>query len=245
MSLIVNQQIPFYNLLIGIGIIAGFKCFEKNEKLFNSNDQFIKKYKEWIIITLLICSFIGAAIFENIYHNDFSSIGKYGITFYGGLITASVLSIFLLKFSINRFELMFNLLAPSVLIAHAFGRLCCFLAGCCYGKYFYELNFMANCLHEIRFPIQLAEAIILFIGFLIINKYITFEKRYLTYLLFYGISRFFLEFLRADDRGFFLFNFLAPSQVISLLIITIILFRFYFIRKKRLSINFINSLINS
>ena len=104
---------------------------------------------------------------------------------------------------------------------------------------------MANCLHEIRFPIQLAEAIILFIGFLIINKYITFEKRYLTYLLFYGISRFFLEFLRADDRGFFLFNFLAPSQVISLLIITIILFRFYFIRKKRLSINFINSLINS
>lgn len=245
MSLIVNQQIPFYNLLIGIGIIAGFKCFEKNEKLFNSNDQFIKKYKEWIIIALLICSFVGAAIFENAYHNDFSSIGKYGITFYGGLITASFLSIFLLKFSISRFELMFNLLTPSVLIAHAFGRLGCALGGCCYGKYFNELNCTASYLHEIRFPVQLVEVIILFGGFIIINKYTTFEKRYLTYLMFYGISRFFLEFLRADDRGFFMFHFLSPSQVISFLVITIILFRFYVIRKKKTSIIFINSLINS
>jgi phosphatidylglycerol:prolipoprotein diacylglycerol transferase len=245
MSLSFNQQIPFYNLLIGIGIIAGFKCFEKNEKLFNTNDQFIKKYKEWIIVALLVSSFIGAAIFENAYHSDFSSIGKYGITFYGGLITASFLSIFLLKFSISRFELMFNLLTPSVLIAHAFGRLGCALAGCCYGKYFNELNFTASYLHEIRFPVQLAEAIILFSGFIVINKFTTFEKRYLTYLLYYGISRFFLEFLRADDRGFSAFHFLSPSQVISLLVITIILFRFYVIRKKKTSIIFINSLINS
>ena len=39
------------------------------------------------------------------------------------------------------------------------------------------------------------------------------------YFLSYGIWRFFIEFLRADDRGSTVVPFLTPSQLVSLLLI--------------------------
>ena len=218
-----NQLIPFYNLFIGIGIIAGYKCFEKNELLHNINEEYLRRNQEWIIIGLLISSFLGAAIFENLYHKDFSRIGKYGITFYGGLITGIVLAFGLLKFNRVRFKLMLNLAVPSILLAHAFGRIGCFCAGCCYGKYFNEVGIETSILKNIRIPTQLIESSVLFGGFVIVNKWITFEQRYLFYLTYYPLCRFSIECYRADERGGLLLNKISPSQVISFSLICIML----------------------
>ena len=220
-------KVPFYNIFIGVGFITGYKFFEKDEQKYNISDVYIKKNMEWIVICLTIISFLGAALFENFYHEDFSRIGKYGITFYGGLLTAIFLSPFLLKLSFGRVMLMINLSVPGILLAHTFGRIGCFLTGCCYGKPFTELGVSWSYLHNNRIPIQLIESFFLLCGFFISHKRVKFSYRYFFYFFYYCSGRFILEFLRADDRGKFPSIDISPSQVISILLFSISLILFF------------------
>ena len=61
-----------------------------------------------------------------------------GLTFIGGLIggTLCFLTIYLFfrKKYTTRLYRMTSILPCCILIAHAFGRIGCFFAGCCYGK---------------------------------------------------------------------------------------------------------------
>jgi phosphatidylglycerol:prolipoprotein diacylglycerol transferase len=57
-----------------------------------------------------------------------------GIVFYGGVIGGIIgVTIFCLRRKIRPLA-MFDVLAPSLLIGEGFGRIGCFLYGCCYGK---------------------------------------------------------------------------------------------------------------
>lgn len=94
-------------------------------------------------------------------------------------------------------------------IGHAFGRIGCFLVGCCYGcpyaglfsvtytKSLYAPNGIS------LFPVQLAEALIeFFIGFCLMAfspKLKGFSAAFL-YLSAYSLFRFFLEFARYDEN---------------------------------------------
>ena len=111
-----------------------------------------------------------------------------------------------------------------ILIAHAFGRVGCFFAGCCYGKEtdsFLGVKFpnLPNPVH----PTQLYEAAFLFLLFaicfiLLMKK--DFKHNLTVYLIAYGIFRFFIEYLRADDRGEFIPG-ISPSQFWSILMVVI------------------------
>lgn len=57
-----------------------------------------------------------------------------GIVFYGGVIGGIIgVTIFCLRRKISPLA-MFDVLAPSLLVGEGFGRIGCFLYGCCYGK---------------------------------------------------------------------------------------------------------------
>ncbi len=214
---------PAYNLLVGLSLIIGFKTFEKQEHTYNKNDFFIKKYKEVIFCINIIIGFAFAAIFENFFHRDFSRVGQYGITFYGGLVVAIPLNLLLLNFSLNRFVLLLNLATPALLLSHAIGRVGCYMAGCCYGRLISDFSVFST-LGNNRIPTQLVEAIMLIIIYFIVTKWVRFESRYLYYFILYGVIRFLLEFFRDDDRGN-LFNIsLSPAQVISVILILLALF---------------------
>ena len=67
-------------------------------------------------------------------------------------------------------------------------------------------------------PIQLFEAIFLFLlcALLII---MTLERKkhvFSTYIVVYGVWRFFIEYVRADYRGSSFISFLTPSQVAAI-----------------------------
>ena len=69
------------------------------------------------------------------------------------------------------------------------------------------------------YPTQLYEAaflILLSVILLLLAYKKDFKYNICIYLSSYGIFRFFLEFLRGDDRGFTLLS-LSPSQLISIL----------------------------
>ena len=175
--------------------------------------------------------------------NYFNAVMMGGFVFYGGLIGA-ILFLFLarklLKISVIRY---LNVMAFAIPFAHGFGRIGCFLAGCCYGipydgpcaVVFPEGSFALSGVP--LFPVQLLEAACLFALSLVLFLY---GKRkdahpFVMYLFLYAVIRFFMEMLRYDtaERGGFLF--FSTSQWISLLMIAVIIV-WYLYRRKRPSL---------
>ena len=174
-----------------------------------------------------------------------------GMVFYGGLIgfCLGVLR-YCRHFKVPIFD-MADLYAPLLPFAHAFGRLGCFCAGCCYGIEYhgplavqFPYNELTPELSEVeRFPVQLLEAFLNFICFgvllyiLVKNLNKKKEDRKLKqgqllgfYLAYYLVARTLLELLRGDAvRG--KVGFLSTSQIISILLIPLAVF--LIIAKKR------------
>ncbi len=57
-----------------------------------------------------------------------------GLVFYGGFIAAGLVAVVFARRHNWSFWALGDLFAPSLAIGHAFGRLGCFTAGCCFGK---------------------------------------------------------------------------------------------------------------
>ena len=105
-------------------------------------------------------------------------------------------------------------IAPGcVAIGHAFGRIGCFLSGCCYGIHTgtsLDINFPGIGEH---LPTQLIEMTFLFIlGALLLVFAFKHYTNYtaVIYLFAYSIFRFVIEFFRGDERGQLVG--LSPSQ---------------------------------
>lgn len=180
-------------------------------------------------IVAILTGIITAILFQNLY--DLIEKGSeyhwtFAMTFYGGLI-GGVISFLIGYFGIIRrkyFPMVKDLLiiAPAcIAIAHGFGRIGCFLAGCCYGK---ETDAWFGILfpgmtHKV-IPTNLFEAIFLillalFLLFLALKGKGVFN--FGIYMTTYGVWRFIIEFFRGDDRGSFIGN-LTPSQFWSVVL---------------------------
>lgn len=154
-----------------------------------------------------------------------------GFVFYGGLI-GGALGIFLyakqFKLSVLPFA---EIIAPVIPLFHAFGRVGCFLGGCCYGKEYhgpfavsFNYNPLVPELSEVeRFPVQLLEAGLNFILFVILLLYSRKKRKWGQtlgiYILSYTVIRIVTEVFRGDMvRGVTGIG-LSTSQIISLLLI--------------------------
>jgi len=153
-----------------------------------------------------------------------------GFVFYGGLF-GGIAGVFIYakQFKIS-FRALIELLIPAVPLIHAFGRIGCFLAGCCYGipcdgpfcVVFEHTDFAP--LNIPLFPVQLLESLLLFLltGFLLLYDARAKKTRSLVgwYLLLYGIIRMVTEMFRGDlIRGSFLF--FSTSQWVSIVLIVV------------------------
>jgi len=179
-----------------------------------------------------------------------------GITWYGMLIGGlgglSLLHWLVNKISIKKKDkLVFqtdrktylNVAAPAMALAHFWGRIGCFLVGCCYGRVSIFGWVYPNGTHGQlpRFPVQLFEAGILlgifFFLFFIKNKKIRNNSLYI-YLGGYAITRFILEFFRGDFRGgLFAFMGLSPAQFISvclmIFVVSMVMYENVFLKRKK------------
>lgn len=155
-----------------------------------------------------------------------------GMVFYGGLIGSTVAMLIYVRVdsSVSKGD-AFDVFAVVVPLFHAFGRVGCFLAGCCYGV---ESDFGITTYYNhspahfgvSRFPVQLFEALGNLIIFVIL---IYFYKRnmvksrlFALYLGIYAPMRFVLEFFRGDKIRGFLWG-LSTSQFISLVVVVLLL----------------------
>lgn len=122
-----------------------------------------------------------------------------------------------------------DLMVPSIAIAQGFGRIGCFLAGCCYGKetdcflgvVFKHSDFAPNNVKLLPSQLFMSAGDFLLGAFLIwySSKNPQRGKTSLMYLILYSIGRFLIEFSRNDDRGFI--GVLSTSQFIGLIVFVI------------------------
>ena len=148
-----------------------------------------------------------------------------GFVFYGGLILAIVFVFIGAK--VNKIDAMdyLNNYAFAIPLAHGFGRIGCFLAGCCYGIPYdgifavvYPEDSLIAPAGISLFPVQLVESACLFVIAIILFIFYWLRKtNYVlpVYFILYGVVRFILEFYRYDEyRGKYLS--LYTSQWISI-----------------------------
>lgn len=226
-------RIPMYNLCIGIGLILALLLLENNKKYkqFSESQQFRMK---GLMACAIILGFAGAYIFDGITQGHIQWNGGGGISILGGVLTATIIILAGLKILKLPFWESLNMLTPSFAAAHCIGRVGCFLGGCCFGKP--TNSFLGVCYpkgspawqafdHHIvaTHPTQLYEAGVALL-FLLLLKYIPFNRYFVVYFLASSTARFFIEFLRADNRGkLFSIELLSPSQLLSLLLIALAL----------------------
>ena len=153
-----------------------------------------------------------------------------GFVFYGGFI-GGFIAIFLYAKSQKKSIWSYLMtITSAVLLAHAFGRVGCFMAGCCYGMpsedYGIAFTHSIGAPNGIKlFPVQLLEAGLLLVLALIMQIYYIRSKRRHTvvyvYLFLYPVIRIITEQFRFDDAERGIYFGLSTSTWISLAIIAV------------------------
>lgn len=148
-----------------------------------------------------------------------------GAVFYGGLIFGIPAGfLYARRKGLDRGAYS-DVAAAAIPLFHAFGRIGCFLGGCCYGVecrlgFTYTQAIVEEANGVRRFPIQLLESFFNFALFFMLWYFLR-KKKYegkllALYLCAYALIRFTLEFWRGDEfRGFILG--MSTSQFISIL----------------------------
>jgi phosphatidylglycerol:prolipoprotein diacylglycerol transferase len=167
-----------------------------------------------------------------------------GFVFYGSLLFVIPSVIWFYRKHKLPVMPMFDIIAIGGLILHAFGRMGCFFAGCCYGSetdgpIFITFTDAATAaptnvhLH----PTQLYSLTML-LGILAILLMFKRHKRFegqlfFIYLMLYSVGRGFIEIFRGDlRRGFIIEDILSHSQLISILLISVVGFIYIKMLKK-------------
>lgn len=150
-----------------------------------------------------------------------------GTVFYGGLLGGLLFGTIYLRRKKLPLGEYADMSAPCIPLFHGFGRIGCFLGGCCYGiEWEHGIVFRRALVDTAngtpRLPVQLCEAAFNFALFFVLwhlQRHGKLRGKLMAvYLIAYPSGRFLLEFLRGDSyRGFWLT--LSTSQIISLGII--------------------------
>lgn len=235
-----DYTIPLYDLMIAVGVSLMLMFVARR---FEVNDGFSRKQTNkllLLIVASLLFALLSSFLVDGIFHSIKEGELSFGtISFLGGLIGGIACLLVLLKYVFKadnkNIKKIMNTVIVGVVLAHGFGRIGCFLAGCCYGiptDSFLGVVFPHGHAHEAYpgisiFPTQLFEAVFLFGLFFVL----AYSKRLKgleveLYMIAYSVWRILVELIRGDDRGSLLgfitteYNvFPTPSQYLSLLML--------------------------
>ena len=217
-----------YGLMIGIGILAAYLVSENRAKKQGLDPDHLLGIALWGVGIGLVSAKLlyYITIMDQIIRNPRLLLDiANGFVVYGGLIGGILGGYGYCKRHKLVFSRYADLILPSVALAQGFGRLGCFLAGCCYGRetgspfaiVFRESGYAPNNIPLI--PTQLISSGFNFFHFFLLLWLAKRLKRSgetgAMYLIIYSLGRFVIEFFRGDlIRGNV--GALTTSQFISL-----------------------------
>lgn len=239
-----------YGTLIALGILAAWFYAKRETKKFGVSRDTITDMFVW----LMVSAFVGGKFFFYLEEPSkhlaswdamTSNLGN-GFVFYGSMLfVIPALWWFFRRKKIPAFR-MLDVIAIGGAITHAFGRMGCFMAGCCHGiktdswlgVVFTDPACRARPLNEPIHPTQLYSVgmliIILIVLFAVKKRKQFHGQLFPIYLMLYSVGRWFIEEFRGDEaRGESLGGSgLSHSQVISLVIFPVALGLYLFIKKR-------------
>ncbi|HET9371852.1 MAG TPA: prolipoprotein diacylglyceryl transferase [Vicinamibacterales bacterium] len=231
-----NWPVYSYGLLLAIAYLAGLQLAVIRARRLGVDSTKVMDLGIYLIIAALVGAKLMLVAVDFDYFRqqprELLSLVRAGGVFYGGLIAALAVAIWLVRrYALNLWTVA-DLMAPGIALGHVIGRLGCLLAGCCYGKptavpwgiTFTSPDAAANVGTPLGIPLhptQLydagAELLILVLLLLTERRGRPFAGRtFWLYMLLYAISRFIIEFYRGDERGIILG--LSTSQFVSVVI---------------------------
>ncbi len=235
-----------YGFMIAVGILCALWMTARRAKKREADIDIVYS----LALIALLFGFVGAKVlfciveFKRILANPMEIFSGSGFVVYGGIIGGTAAVLLYCRKKRVRFLPYFDLIAPSVAVAQGFGRIGCFLAGCCYGRetdslfgiVFHDSPVAPNGVRLIPTQLIMSAGNFLIAALLILyaKKPRAAGKVGALYLIMYSIGRFGVEFLRNDYRGSV--GVLSTSQLIALFIFilgTAILFKDKLFRKKQ------------
>ena len=235
-----------YGTMIAIGIIVAVMLFSNRAKKKGYEEE---KILDMSILAIALGVVGGKLLYiitdiKNITTNAVSlkEIGM-GFVVYGSIIGGVLGAYLYCRMKKWKALKVFDIVIPSLPLAQGFGRIGCFLAGCCYGAettsslsvVFKEKPFSLAPTGIHLHPTQIYSSIFDFLLAAFLLWYSKKERKdgriFSMYLIIYSIGRFCVEFLRNDPRGSV--GLFSTSQFISLftLIIGVVLFNLEKIKK--------------
>jgi phosphatidylglycerol:prolipoprotein diacylglycerol transferase len=216
-----------YGLMVAIGFAVATLLAYKHADEFGVNREKIIDFG----IAILVGGIIGARIvyialnFQYYVNNplEIINLAKGGLVWYGAFIFGMISAAWYIRKNKMSFWATADLFAPYIALAQAFGRIGCFLNGCCYGSVA-PSSFMLSVVFPgesvLRYPTQVFSTIMLLVIFFILrawqkNRHFAGEI-FLGYGLLYSTKRFAVEFFRGDYPK--ILYGLTISQLISAVI---------------------------
>ena len=204
---IFGLKIPSYGILLLFATLTGYLSVV----YFSRKEGLETEKLENLFLVTFFSALLGARVFYAVEHHlsfgEFLKVWEGGLDFFGGFIFA-LLTVLggIIYYRLPLWKVA-DIAGISLLLAHSVGRLSCWLAGCCYGK---PTDLPIGVVFPPQsvapsgiplYPTQLMEATGNFIGFLILfflhRRGKPFDGAIFSlYLIWYGIERFLLEFIR-------------------------------------------------
>ena len=223
-----------YGFLMAVGVALGLWFVYAQAKKTGMDANRVMDAAFYTIIVSLIGAklllFVSNISYYVSYPKELFSLARSGGVFQGGLLFGTVYALWYLHHKKIPTWRTADLIGPALALGHGFGRIGCFMAGCCYGRACslpWAVNFQDEYahgltgvpIHQDLHPVQAYEAILNFINAFILYRLLR-KKKYegqvfVFYILNYSVIRFFTEFFRGDHSASgYLFE--GPSAFLSL-----------------------------
>jgi phosphatidylglycerol---prolipoprotein diacylglyceryl transferase len=241
-------QVYWYGILAAAAFVFGFGTASRRAPLAGLKGDAVFNLAPWIIIGAVI----GARILYVISYWETEFAGRplmhvlnmrSGLVYYGGLIGASLGTILYCRKEKLPLWRVADVMAPSIALGHALGRIGCFMTGCCYGT-------PTNLPWAVHFPkehwtggvgvhpTQLYESALNFLFYLFLAW--LFRRRkfegqvFAVYLMGYAVLRAVVELFRGDYSRLNLGG-ITPGQTVSIFVMAVGLILWWKLRATRVS----------
>ncbi|MCK4330435.1 prolipoprotein diacylglyceryl transferase [candidate division WOR-3 bacterium] len=193
-----------------------------------------------LVIFVIIAGFVGARLFSILEHPQilreypdvFSAIRHGGLSWYGGFLFAFIVGLLLLRKSNLRIGAALDILAPGIALGFFFGRMGCFLKGCCFGKptlipwgVVFPPESYASMVYGEQVSLHPTQLYSSFAGLISFFILLFIEKKikkklhgliFFSFLILYGTWRFIIELFRWHDPELILFGWFTRGQAFSI-----------------------------
>lgn len=231
----------WYGIMVALAFVVGFWTAGRRAPLSGVAGEKVVDAAVWLVLGAVIGArflyvisywdrLMEKPLFPNAPWTEVFMLQRGGLVYYGGLIGASLACIIyarLRKLPLWKFG---DILAPSIALGYMFGRVGCFLNGCCFGR-------ACNLPWAVRYPVghethpvdglatpvhptQLYDSL-LNLGLYFFLAWLYRRKKFdgqvfATYLLCYAVTRSFVELFRGDYSAPHLRGGLTPAHLVSI-----------------------------